>query len=196
MAPSTKGPLQARQHGLSARQYAFCLEWVANGFNATQAYLKSHKGVLYLTAVSNGSRMLRNAKVAAFLEEKVGGVWKPLEMSGEEALARVAQDARADHRFLYDAKGKILHPSKWPDEIANSLESYKVLEDGRYEIKFVSKGQARRVILETTGKLQGEGSGLHALAAALREDLDRADKARKENPNAPRDPAPARATPP
>lgn len=93
-------------------------------------------------------------------------------MDGDEALARVALDARADPRKLFGQDGKILPPAQWTDEIANSVEAFELKADGAVKVKLASKTMARRTILEQTGKLKSplEG-GISALARALRGDL-------------------------
>lgn len=176
--------------GLTPNQLEFRLEWARNGFNGTQAYLRAYPGSKYNTARREAHRLLTNPNMVLALERVVGGRWKAMQVDGDQALARVGLDATSDHRDLYDDKGKPLHPSQWPDHIANSVDSFKDLGEGRFEVRFVSKGNARRVILETTGKLKGAGDGLSDLAAALMADLARADKARHErNPSDPPGPA-------
>ena len=87
-------------------------------------------------------------------------------MSGDEALARVAQDARADIRQLFDEQGNILLPHLWPDELANSVEAVDVKAG---KVKLASKSTARRIILEQTGKLKTIGGILFDHAAYLQE---------------------------
>ena len=96
-------------------------------------------------------------------------------MDGDEALARISMDARADPRLLLDAMGGPLDPVDWPDELANSLETVEFHENGRLKrVKFVSKTAARRIILEVKGKLKGQPSdNIDALAEAIRADLSR-----------------------
>jgi hypothetical protein len=76
-------------------------------------------------------------------------------MTGDEALARVAGDARADIRMLFDTTGNLKKPHEWPDEIADSVEQVD-LAGGK--VKLASKSNARRTILEVTGKVKGESS--------------------------------------
>lgn len=76
--------------GLTIRQHTFCLAYLENSFNATQAYLTSHPGCGNETAQVNGHRTLRTAKVRAFLNDRLEAAWEPLQMGGSQALARVA----------------------------------------------------------------------------------------------------------
>ena len=158
-----------RPSTLTPAQYQFTLEYVANGFNATAAYRAAHPNVTYATARMEGSRTLAKPCIRAVIERRLRNHWEGLHMSGDEALARVALDARADIRMLFDAAGKLLKPDEWPDEIANSVE---VVEFERGKVKLVSKATARRIILEVTGKVSGESS-VDQLAEAMRQTLER-----------------------
>lgn len=94
-------------------------------------------------------------------------------MSGDEALARVALDARSDPRHLFNVDGEMLEPADWPDELANSIESVELTKDGAYKVRFASKVQSRRTLLEQTGKLKTAADGFDALAEAIRADVSR-----------------------
>jgi hypothetical protein len=119
-----------------------------------------------------GSRTLAKPCIRAFVDQQLRTRWKALHMDGDEALMRVALDARADPRRLFGPDGKMLRPSEWPDDITNSVEALELKVDGGIKVKFASKTMARRTILELTGKLKSplEG-GMSALARALRGDL-------------------------
>ena len=53
------------------RHQAFCDEYLINGMNATQAYLTVYKSVnKKITAEVNGSKLLSNTKVKAYIEER------------------------------------------------------------------------------------------------------------------------------
>ena len=83
--------------------------------------------------------------IKAFLATRLTEGWKTLHMDGDEALARVAMDARADIRLLFDEKGDFLHPPDWPDEVANSVETVEFYDGGGVKrVRLVSKAAARR----------------------------------------------------
>lgn len=165
-------PLPHEKVGLTEQQYTFCLEYLANGFNASAAYKKAHPGVTDGTARTEGWRSLTNPDIRAFLKQRMDGPWKARQLDGEEALALVAGDAVADVRLLYDAKGAFLKPQDWPDEIAQSVEAIEFNEDGSVKkVKLAGKLAARRIILEQTGKLKTGDTGIDQLAAALRETM-------------------------
>lgn len=96
-------------------------------------------------------------------------------MDGDEALARVALDARADMRDLYDDNGQLLKPHQWPDSIANSVKAYKPGPNGDTVVLNDSLA-ARRVILEQTGKLKNPLAGMASLAKLLAGDLTEDDE--------------------
>jgi phage terminase small subunit len=152
----------------TAAQYEFCLAYLTNGYNATQAYLSAHPDVKNPTARVEGHRDLTKPNIQRYLASKLGNRWKAWDMEAEEASARLAQDARADLRLLFDEDGALLDPKDWPDELANSIESYEA-EKGK--VKLVSKLHARRTILELTGKLKNPlatlGESLDSLLAGI-----------------------------
>ena len=106
--------------GLARSQYEFCLNYVANGFNASAAYRAAHPTASKHTARVEGCRTLIKPAVQEFLATQIGDRWKGLQMDGDEVLARVSMDARADPRLLFDEKGKPFAPADWPDEISPS----------------------------------------------------------------------------
>lgn len=171
--PAGAASLPHEKAGLKLEHYEFCLNYLANGFNATAAYKATYPGGTDGSARVQGHQLLTNVNVKSFLAAKLQDQWKARQISGEEALGRVALDATSDLRQLSDAQGNILPVHEWPDDLANSIEALEQRPDGTIKVKLVSKLGARRIILEQTGKLASAAGGLDALAAALREDLER-----------------------
>ena len=59
------------EYGLTPKQRAFADEYILNGGNGTQAYLKTYKNIKNVeTAQANSSRLLSNAMVARYIREK------------------------------------------------------------------------------------------------------------------------------
>jgi phage terminase small subunit len=147
-------------------QLAFVLEYLRNGFNATRAYMSTHPNAGKGTANVEGSRILSNPSVRATIDDYL----QPYQMSADEALARLAWDARADVRQLYDANGVLLPVHQWPDTIINSVRS---IEEGPYgwKIRLNDSQAARRTILEVHGRLRNPNAGdaLRDLAEILAE---------------------------
>lgn len=167
--PPTANP----QPTLKPEHLEFCLAYVSNGFNATQAYLAVYPNSGYPAARTGGYRLLTNADIKTHLLTLLEDRWKPFHMTGDEVLARVAKDARADVRLLVNEKGERLGLHELPDDIAESVEAVEFDEDGKVrKIKLASKTAARRTILEVTGKVKQTG-GVDELAQALTETLEK-----------------------
>lgn len=137
----------------------------ANGGNGTEAYLSIRPKVKRTTAATESHRLLRDPKIAGELEKLATARWKRLQMTGDEALGRVALDAKADIRDLYDADGELLKPHLWPDSIAQSVKGIRQTPFGPTVILNDSLA-ARKLVLEQTGKLKNP---LAALGASLAE---------------------------
>ena len=72
---------------LSNQQRKFCEEYVNNGNNGTQAYLKAYKTCKKEeTAMVNASRLLRNAKVNEYITELRDELKKKAIMTAEERM--------------------------------------------------------------------------------------------------------------
>lgn len=138
-----------RSPTLSDVDRAFALAYLSNGFNAAAAYRKTHPDCSVETSWVNSSRVLAKAQVRAFVDEALA----PHQMTADEAMTRLALDARADVRRLFDATGKMLPIHEWPDEIVNSVRS---VEEGPYglRVRMNDSLSARRTILEIHGKLK------------------------------------------
>jgi len=158
--------------GLTLKQIEFALNWLANGYNATAAYKAAHPEVTSGTARIEGHRTLAKPNIRAWLLSQLESRWAQYEMSADEASARVAMDARADIRLLFDTKGRILPPHEWPDEIASSVRSVR---QGKYglDVRLNDSLAARRLILELTGKFRSAGHAFGDLAQILAEKWDK-----------------------
>lgn len=141
--------------GFTPAQYEFAITYLANGFNASAAARIAYPNQTASAAMSQGYENLRKPQIREWILAQLEDRWKGVHMSGDEALARVSNDARADIRMLFDAAGKMLPPHQWPDEIADSVESVDLVNS---KVKLAGKANARRTILEVTGKVHGESS--------------------------------------
>lgn len=113
------------QSDLLPQQRKFCLIYLENGFNATDAYLKSHGGCSKATAMVNGCRALRITKIRAFLKERLENAFRPYQMGGEQALAMVAMLAEdtADERVKLAALKVILEQTGKLKSIPDSIDA-------------------------------------------------------------------------
>lgn len=158
---------------LKPQQRAFVRFYDANGGNGTKAYLASHPDCKSRQAAAQGAfETLRNPEVQAQLQALEADRWVRLQMSGDEALARVAQDARADIRDLVDDEGKFLPLHHWPESVAHSVKSFRATlsTTGAPTVIQVTMNDplaARRMVLEQQGKLKNPLGAVGELARLL-----------------------------
>ena len=110
---------------LTHGQELFALEYLVNGYNATAAYKATHPRCTQRTAEVNGSRLLRKAEVAAFIEREKNERKQRLRMEADEALEGITRIARADIRRLFDDHGNVLPITLWPEDIADCVKALK-----------------------------------------------------------------------
>ena len=90
------------KYNLTTNQRAFADEYIANKGNATQAYLKAYPSVTKeTTANSNGSRLLRNAKVAGYIAERTKEALEAQKMTGDEIIIELVSIARREKKKSY-----------------------------------------------------------------------------------------------
>ena len=90
------------RYNLTTNQRAFADEYIANKGNATQAYLKAYPSVTKeTTANSNGSRLLRNAKVAGYIAERTKETLEAQKMTGDEIIIELVSIARRENKKSY-----------------------------------------------------------------------------------------------
>lgn len=116
----------ASDDGLQDQQRAFCLRYLENGFNATLAYRDTHPNVKDdNVACAAASRALRSVSIRAFLNPRLEAAWRPYQMGGEQALARVAELAAddPDSRVRLSALKVILEQSGKLKSMPDSIDA-------------------------------------------------------------------------
>jgi hypothetical protein len=78
----------------------FVQAYLANGMNATRAYMTIHPKAKATTARSEGPRLLQNQVIGARVSHLSAERAKKFEVDGEELLRQTAAVANADHRHL------------------------------------------------------------------------------------------------
>jgi len=142
-------------------------EYDSNGGNGTRAYLAAYPEMTSAAvAASSAWRLLRNEKVRDSLAALRAARWKRLAMSGDEALALVALEARVDLRELFDEKGELLPVCAWPDSVACCVKAIRPGPFGT-TIVLTDPHAARRLILEQTGALKNPIVGAAASIAKI-----------------------------
>lgn len=79
---------------LSDKHKAFVIEYMKK-FNATQAYMNVY-GADYNTAMVNGSKLLRNTKVQAAINELKKAKFNQIAITREDLIADLVKEAKAD----------------------------------------------------------------------------------------------------
>lgn len=176
MAKGKKKPSPAKEEKLTPVETVFALEYLSNGLNAAKAYRAAHPKANANTSKVEGHRYLTKPNVSNFIRREQKARFRRLHMDGDETLARVALDARADLAELFDQQDKMLPPSKWPQSMRNSIEQITIRPDGTTSVKLASKTAARRTLLEQSGQLRTPlDAAMTALERALRQDLGDTD---------------------
>lgn len=113
---------------LTAKQQRFADEYLID-LNGTRAYkavypaTKSDSG-----AAVNASKLLRNAKVAAYIAEKQRNLQQKTEITQERVLREYARLAFLDPRKLFDDNGKPKDISALDDDTAAAIAGLDVQE--------------------------------------------------------------------
>ncbi len=132
---------------LTSRQIKFCEEYVKNGLNGTQAYMKAYKNCKKEeTATASASRLLRNVKVLSYIEELQEALKDKTIMSAKERmvwLSEVVNDIQkegvkvktADRDFIIGEGNADLNTKLKAIDIMNKMSGeYKTILDGNVGI--------------------------------------------------------------
>jgi hypothetical protein len=98
--------------------------------------------------------LLTKVDIKAFLAVQVNERWAALQMTADEAFARVAMAVRGDIRLLFDDQGNLLPPHQWPGEIAAAVEAFQFNGSRGWGVRLVNKLAGLRLILEHAGRLR------------------------------------------
>lgn len=90
------------EYGLTSNQRAFADEYIRNKGNATQAYLFAYPHIKKEnTASSNGSRLLRNAKVSKYIADRTKEILDKQKMGQDEIITTLTSIARREVQESY-----------------------------------------------------------------------------------------------
>lgn len=157
MAHKSKRPpgklLQRDPSVLTKQQAVFYRAYLANGGNATRSYLEAYPLCRnHNTAAVEGSRLIREPKIAAKILEATKARYKALEMKADEAVALMGHRARMDIREAFDPKtGTMLPLHLWPHSLAVCVKSIK-----KDSVTLVDALRANEIVLTMTGKLKNK----------------------------------------
>lgn len=132
---------------LPLKQQNFIVNYLGNGFNATQA--AKDAGYSAKTADSQASRMLKNDKVRAVIKARSRMSLAKREITAERVLDEIAKLAFFDPRRFYDVAGNLIPIHELDEECGAALAGVNVTElyadktpiGQLRKIKFADKGQ-------------------------------------------------------
>lgn len=120
---------------LSNQQRKFCEEYVNNGNNGTQAYLKAYKTCKKEeAAMVNASRLLRNAKVSEYIAELREELRKKAIMTAEERMiwltkvltGEIKEKVAVQHENRETGEIKMIE-TDFPAKLDTKLKSLEIL---------------------------------------------------------------------
>lgn len=131
---------------LTDKQKRFCDVYLANGMNATQAYISVYGVSSENVAAASSAKLLRNAKVSEYLGQRQNKVAQKLELTFERHALEYARLAYSDVRKLYNEDGTLKPVHEWDDDTAAAVSSIEVdeLKEG-----FDVVGQVKKVKLHS-----------------------------------------------
>jgi len=155
--------LPERLEQLVESQQHFVLEYLSNGYNATEAYAQAHPAAKRTTAAAEGYRLLRHPAIAAIIQREERKRWTRLQMDGDEALGLISLVARADIAEAFDEKGELRPVREWPKDLRLCVKSIRPGAFGD-TLVFYDALHAREIMAQVAGRLKPEGSIAASLA--------------------------------
>jgi phage terminase small subunit len=149
-----------KKRSLTYKQKLFVNEYLANGFNATQAAIKA--GYSVKTAGQQAARLLKNVKIKEMLAKRVREILTETEMMTLQWLKQVKNIAEYDMRkaAIWDDSGLSLRPSESLDDataLAIQEVQYNQTDSGvTMKIKSYDKVRALEQIAKFLGVI-GDG---------------------------------------
>lgn len=138
-----------KEEKMNNNQITFCQEYVKNGLNGTQAYLKAYKTCKKEdTAKVNASRLLTNANIQSYIKELQEKIEDEAIMTAKERmkwLSEVIKDIQREEikiklpdgsdETLYMKNADLNTKLKAIDTLNKMTGEYKTILDGKVDIK-------------------------------------------------------------
>lgn len=138
-----------KEEKMNNKQIIFCQEYVKNGLNGTQAYLKAYKTCKKEdTAKVNASRLLTNANIQNYIQELQEKIEDETIMTAKERmkwLSEVIKDIQREEikiklpdgtdEVLYMKNADLNTKLKAIDTLNKMTGEYKTILDGKVDIK-------------------------------------------------------------
>ena len=129
----------------------FVAEFLSNGRNATEAYAKLRPEVTHKSACCMGSAMLREPRVQALLEERIGEAMKKYSVTPERIIQELACMAFLDVDDLYHDDGTLKRLSEIPEESRRAIVGLES-KLNQFGGTTTAKLESKRAALELLGK--------------------------------------------
>jgi phage terminase small subunit len=138
---------------LTAKQRTFALEYIICK-NGTEAARRAGYAGDDATLAVTASRLLRNAKVVAFINER----FAEMAMRADEVIARMSEQAAADMGDFIDVKHNWMSINLERAKQNNKLHLIKKIKQGKYgvELELYDAQAAQRTLAQHHGLLKSE----------------------------------------
>lgn len=136
---------------LNNQQKSFCEEYVKNGLNGTQAYLKAYNNdnLTEESARASASRLLTNVNVLSYIKELQDELRKANIMSAEERmewLSGVVKDINKEEVYIKTSDGEdVLAGSKNAD-LNTKIKAIDTLNKMSGEYRTILDGSVNHVV--------------------------------------------------
>ncbi len=148
--PATEGKRELpRGAPMTLKQEAFCLEYVRNGGNASQAYRFAYDSTTMVEGTVNqaASRLLDNPKVAARIADHRDFSARSAGIQEARVIAEVANIALSDPYELFDEDNNLRQIRDMPRHVRASIASIEI------ETRMEGKGEDRTPVTRHKVKL-------------------------------------------
>ena len=144
---------------LNSKQRRFVTEYLVD-LCSKQAAIRA--GYSPKTATEIGYENLRKPHIAAEIQKAMKVRNLRVEVDGDKVVRKLWEIGHADIRALFDAKGNLLHPQEWPDDIAFLIAGFDVvvkpLGGGKVEqvvkVKIADRRGYLDMLMKHTGKYE------------------------------------------
>jgi phage terminase small subunit len=133
-APTTKGDIGSRDANgslvlrqPSPQQMLFALEYLLD-HNATRAYRKVYGAKNDNVAAAAGARLLRNVKVAPYIQRALEKTTDAAEVTVERVLAEIKRMAWVDIGEAYDEDGSLKALKDMPEDVRRAIVAIEIDE--------------------------------------------------------------------
>lgn len=159
---------------LTAKQEAFCLHYVANGFNATQAAISA--GYSEDTATVQGAQNLTKLNIQERIAELQAKTTKKVESKAEDLVRLIEVGIEFDPTEWFNVtdKGALVLKrdlDQLPKDVRKLIEGFKPTKFG-VEVKFVSKQFLMDMKARMHSMYKDQIKVTHGLDSLSNEELD------------------------